>query len=188
MKIQSVLFAVLVLNWGSVFSQDESRGGPRGRVESVTDPDRKTICLKGSMQEVQRVRKTIQAIDKMFSDYVKYWGDGDFEKISGEVYDVPFSLFKQEKTEVFVTKKQVKDFLVKTFRELEKNNYGHSKTNGWEHYKLDGGLAVIEMNFTRYLKNGEIMGPQKRTATYILRKAEAGYRIVGMVPHTTVGR
>ena len=59
-------------------------------------------------------------------------------------------------------------FLTNSFNTLEENNYGYSITNSWEHYKKDDNIVVIEMNFTRFLKDSTIMGAKNRTATYIL--------------------
>ena len=161
MKMSIALFTVLFLVSGPAFCQHK----PANLEENVDSK-----------------------IEKMFTDYNQYWSDGNSDKISQDIYGVPFSLFLQDKTVVFDNPKAVKDFLVSTFNELDKNNYGHSKRNGWEHYKIGGNLAVIEMNFTRYLKNGDVMGPPQRTATYILRKKGDNYRIVGIVSHTTVGQ
>ena len=75
-----------------------------------------------------------------------------------------------------------------TFNELESNNYGYSIRNSWESYKIDDNLVIVEQNFTRFLKDSAIMGPEERTASYILRKSEGKFQISGMVPHTTIAK
>ena len=77
-------------------------------------------------------------------------------------------------------------FLTNSFNTLEENNYGYSITNSWEHYKKDDNIVVIEMNFTRFLKDSTIMGAKNRTATYILRKKNDEFKISAMIPHTPV--
>ena len=123
---------------------------------------------------------------QMFDKYVDAWSKQEYQKITNEIYDVPFSLYLQDSTSIFNTKEEIKSFLKVTFSELEKNNYGYSIRNQWEHYKVDNDLVVIEMNFTRFYKDSTIMGDNQRTASYILRKTNAVFKISGMIPHTNV--
>ena len=55
------------------------------------------------------------------------------------------------------------------------NNYGYSIRNSWENYKIDDNLVIVEQNFTRFLKDSSVMGPEERTASYILRKSEGKF-------------
>ena len=64
------------------------------------------------------------------------------------------------------------------------NNYGYSVTNSFEHYKEDNNIIIIEMNFTRFLKDGSIMGEKEREASYILKNIDGSYKIVALIPHT----
>ena len=125
-------------------------------------------------------------IEKTFSNYVEYWSEGDFDKIVNEIYGVPFVLYNQESTMVMNTEKEVKAFLISAFKTLDSNNYGYSIRNKWEHFKSDKNLSIIEMNFTRYLKDSTIMGANERSASYILRKYNGNHKIVGMIPHTPI--
>ncbi len=131
--------------------------------------------------------KVDKAIEQTFSNYVEYWSEGDFDKIVNEIYGVPFVLYTQESTMVMNTEKEVKDFLISAFETLDSNNYGYSIRNKWEHFKSDKNLSIIEMNFTRYLKDSTIMGATERSASYILRKYNENHKIVGMIPHTPIG-
>ena len=130
--------------------------------------------------------KVDKAIEQTFSNYVEYWSEGDFDKIVNEIYGVPFVLYTQESTMVMNTEKEVKDFLISAFETLDSNNYGYSIRNKWEHFKSDKNLSIIEMNFTRYLKDSTIMGASERSASYILRKYNENHKIVGMIPHTPI--
>ena len=132
--------------------------------------------------------KVDKAIEQTFSNYVEYWSEGDFDKIVNEIYGVPFVLYTQESTMVMNTEKEVKDFLISAFETLDSNNYGYSIRNKWEHFKSDKNLSIIEMNFTRYFKDSTIMGASERSASYILRKYNENHKIVGMIPHTPIGK
>ena len=125
-------------------------------------------------------------VNQMFNKYVDAWSNQEYERITNEVYDVPFSLYLQDSTKVFNTKNEIEIFLKSTFSELEKNNYGYSIRNKLEHDKEDNNLVLIEMNFTRFHKDSSIMGDTERTASYILRKTGKTYKISGMIPHTDV--
>ena len=97
---------------------------------------------------------------------------------------MPFTLYNQDEILVFSTQDQVVSFLTNTFNQLEKNNYGYSLTNSFEHYKEDNNIIIIEMNFTRFLKDGSIMGDKEREASYILKNIDDSYKIVALIPHT----
>ncbi|MGB2085619.1 MAG: hypothetical protein ACPH63_01965 [Flavobacteriaceae bacterium] len=125
---------------------------------------------------------------EMYQRYNSAWSDGDFNTIAKEIYATPFSLFLQDSTVVFRSEKEIKQFLINTFEELEANDYGYSVRNAWEHHKIDRNLAIIEQNFTRFLKDSTIMGPKERTASYVLRKKGQRYKITGMIPHTPVSK
>ena len=130
--------------------------------------------------------KVDKEVETFMTAYCEYWSDGDYKKIISKIYGTPFTLYHQDKTEVMKTKKEVEEFLVKTFKSLEEKNYSHSRVNGWENYKVNGDTILIEMNFTRFLKDGKVMGADKRTASYIIRKKDKGFRIIATIPHTTV--
>ena len=125
-------------------------------------------------------------ITTMYSKYVSAWSDADFTTISEEIYELPFSLYLSDSTIIYKTKKELVSFLTNSFNTLEENNYGYSITNSWEHYKKDDDIVVIEMNFTRFLKDSSIMGAKNRTATYILRKKNGEFKISALIPHTPV--
>lgn len=125
-------------------------------------------------------------VNQLFSNYVKYWSDQDINKISEEIYGLPFTLYNQDEILVFSTQDQVVSFLTNTFNQLEENNYGYSVTNSFEHYKEDNNIIIIEMNFTRFLKDGSIMGEKEREASYILKNIDGGYKIVALIPHAPI--
>jgi hypothetical protein len=125
-------------------------------------------------------------ITTMYSKYVSAWSDADFTTISEEIYELPFSLYLSDSTIIYKTKKELVSFLTNSFNTLEENNYGYSITNSWEHYKKDDDIVVIEMNFTRFLKDSSIMGAKNRTASYILRKKNGEFKISALIPHTSV--
>ena len=125
-------------------------------------------------------------VKTMYSKYVTAWSNADFSTITEEIYELPFSLYLKDTTIIYNRKEELVSFLTNSFNTLEKNNYGYSITNSWEHYKKDDNLVVIEMNFTRFLKDSTIMGAKNRTATYILRKKNDKFKISALIPHTPI--
>jgi len=125
-------------------------------------------------------------IEKVFSDYVNYWSNGDFDKIVSNIYSTPFVLYDQDSTIVMESEEDVKKFLISTFKTLESNNYGYSIRNKWNHYKSDKNISIIEMNFTRFLKDSTVMGDDKRNASYVLRKYNGDHKIIALIPHTPI--
>lgn len=125
-------------------------------------------------------------VNQLFSNYVKYWSDQDITKISEEIYGLPFTLYNQDEILVFSTQEQVISFLKNNFNQLEENNYGYSVTNSFEHYKEDNNIIIIEMNFTRFLKDGRIMGEKEREASYILKNIDGSFKIIALIPHSPV--
>ena len=125
-------------------------------------------------------------VNQMFDNYVVAWSNQEYEKISNEIYDVPFTLYLKDSTIVFNTKKEIEIFLRKTFKELEKNNYGYSVRNKWEHYKEGNDLVVIGMNYTRFYKDSTVMGNRERNTSYILRRNKGKYKITALTDFTNV--
>ena len=139
-----------------------------------------------SCQEVSNDIIVDPAVEDMYIRYNKAWSDGDFETITNEIYSVPFSLYLQDSTVILNSSEDIKNFLIITFNKLESNNYSHSTRNSWESYKIDDNLVIVEQNFTRFLKDSSIMGPNERTASYILRRSNGNFQITGMIPHTSI--
>ena len=144
------------------------------------------INLDNEIKKAEESKLINPLVNQLFSTYVKYWSDQDFNKISEEIYGVPFALYNQDEVTVFSTEDQVVSFLKNTFNQLEENNYGYSVTNSFEHYKEDDNIIIIEMNFTRFLKDGNIMGEEERKASYILKKIDGSFKIVALIPHSPI--
>tara|TARA_A100000164_G_scaffold174684_1_gene155102 strand:- start:33 stop:578 length:546 start_codon:yes stop_codon:yes gene_type:complete len=144
------------------------------------------INLDNEIKKAEESKLINPLVNQLFSTYVKYWSDQDFNKISEEIYGVPFALYNQDEVTVFSTEDQVVSFLKNTFNQLEENNYGYSVTNSFEHYKEDDNIIIIEMNFTRFLKDGNIMGEKERKASYILKKNDGSFKIVALIPHSPI--
>ncbi|MFL2991099.1 MAG: hypothetical protein ACJZZ7_04495 [Cytophagales bacterium] len=144
------------------------------------------INIDNEIKKAEESKLINPLVNQLFSTYVKYWSDQDFNKISEEIYGVPFILYNQDEVTVFSTEDQVVSFLKNTFNQLEENNYGYSVTNSFEHYKEDDNIIIIEMNFTRFLKDGNIMGEEERKASYILKKIDGSFKIVALIPHSPI--
>ena len=140
--------------------------------------------LDNEIKKAEESKLINPLVNQLFSTYVKYWSDQDFDNISKEIYGLPFTLYNQDKIIVLSTKDQVVSFLKNTFNQLEENNYGYSITNSFEHYKEDNNVIIIEMNFTRFLKDGNIMGDKERKASYILKNIDGSFKIVALIPHS----
>ena len=144
------------------------------------------INIDNEIKKAEESKLINPLVNQLFSTYVKYWSDQDFNKISEEIYGVPFTLYNQDEVTVFSTEDQVVSFLKNTFNQLEENNYGYSVTNSFEHYKEDDNIIIIEMNFTRFLKDDNIMGEKERKASYILKKIDGSFKIVALIPHSPI--
>ena len=144
------------------------------------------INIDNEIKKAEESKLINPLVNQLFSTYVKYWSDQDFNKISEEIYGVPFTLYNQDEVTVFSTEDKVVSFLKNTFNQLEENNYGYSVTNSFEHYKEDDNIIIIEMNFTRFLKDGNIMGEEERKASYILKKIDGSFKIVALIPHSPI--
>ena len=144
------------------------------------------VKVENRLKKAKESKLINPLVNQLFTNYVKYWSDQDFNKISEEIYGLPFILYDQDETAVFTTQDQVISFLKSTFNQLEANDYGYSVTNSFEHYKEDDNTIIIEMNFTRFLKDGNIMGDKERKASYILKNIDGSFKIVALIPHSPV--
>lgn len=143
------------------------------------------LCFCSSVFSGVRVDKDVQ---NFMTLYCEYWSDGNYKKIISEIYDTPFIHYKQDSTKVMKTEAEVEESLIETFKSLDEENYSHSIINRWESYKKDENIITMEMNFTRFSKDGKVMGEEERTASYIIRKKNKGYKILAVIPHIAVAR
>ena len=125
-------------------------------------------------------------IEKLVFDYVLAWSGKDVDYITDNTFGAPFVLFLEDTTIFLNDFENIKTFLKNTFSNLDSSNYSHSSFNKWETFKLRGNTAILEMNFTRFKKNGDVLGAKERTATYILKKSERdeNFRIFSIIAHT----
>ena len=148
--------------------------------------DKQENKIDNEIKKAKESKLINPVVNQLFSNYVKYWSEQDFNNISKEIYGLPFILYDQDEITIFSTEDQVVSFLKNTFNQLEENNYGYSVTNSFEHYKEENNTIIIEMNFTRFLKDGNIMGEKEREASYILKNVGGSYKIVALVPHSPI--
>ena len=127
-------------------------------------------------------------IEKLVFDYVQAWNERDVDYITDNTYGAPFVLFLEDTTIFLNDFENINTFLKNTFSNLESSNYSHSTFNKWETFKLRGNTAILEMNFTRFKKNGDVLGEKERTATYILKKSDRdeNFRIFSIIAHTVI--
>ena len=127
-------------------------------------------------------------IEKLVFDYVMAWSERDVDYITKNTYGAPFVLFLEDTTIFLNDFENIETFLKNTFSNLESSNYSHSTFNKWETFKLRGNTAILEMNFTRFKKNGDVLGEKERTATYILKKSDKDkkFRIFSIIAHTVI--
>ena len=149
------------------------------------------ILMVGCKNEVSKTHDQVsppKEVVVFFETYNKLWSEGNFEYIASDIYDLPMTLYLQDTIHYLKSPDEVRNFLTNTFINLEANHYGFSKINKWENYREDGNYIIVEMNFTRFLKDSTIMGNQFRKATYILNKKNKEFRITAMIPHTIIDK
>ena len=147
--------------------------------------------MVGCKNEVSKTHDKVshpKEVVAFFETYNKLWSEGNFEYIASDIYDLPMTLYLQDTIHYLKSPDEVRNFLTNTFINLEANHYWFSKINKWENYREDGNYIIVEMNFTRFLKDSTIMGNQFRKATYILNKKNKEFRITAMIPHTVIDK
>ena len=80
------------------------------------------IILSCSTEE----NKTVivdKEVEDVFKRYFQYWSESNYDKITEEVYASPMSVYLQDSTIILNSKAEVKNYLISTFDELERNNY-----------------------------------------------------------------
>ena len=125
-----------------------------------------------SKKEKLHISETQSMIDVMFDQYFEAFSNKEFEKILDKYYDIPFIIYDQNNTIILNNRNELLSFLENASNELDKGNYGYSKTNFFEEFREDNNLVILEMNYTRYQKDGSVMGNKEMTATYVLRKSD----------------
>ena len=130
--------------------------------------------------------ETQSIIDNMFDDYFEAFSNKEFEKILDKYYDIPFIIYDQNNTIILNSRNELLSFLENASNQLDKINYGYSKTNFFEEFREDNNLIILEMNYTRYKKDGSVMGNKEMKATYVLRKSDKNYKVISLIPHSSI--
>lgn len=139
-----------------------------------------------SKKEKLHISETQSMIDVMFDQYFEAFSNKEFEKILDKYYDTPFIIYDQNNTIILNNRNELLSFLENASNQLDKGNYGYSKTNFFEEFREDNNLIILEMNYTRYQKDGSVMGNKEMTATYVLRKSDENYKIISLIPHSSL--
>ena len=139
-----------------------------------------------SKKEKLYISETQSMIDDMFDEYFEAFSNKEFEKILDKYYDTPFIIYDQNNTIILNNRNELLSFLENASIQLDKGNYGYSKTNFFEEFREDNNLIILEMNYTRYKKDGSIMGNKDMTATYVLRKSDENYKVISLIPHSSL--
>ena len=139
-----------------------------------------------SKKEKLHISETQSMIDVMFDQYFEAFSNKEFEKILDKYYDTPFIIYDQNNTIILNNRNELLSFLENASNQLDKGNYGYSKTNFFEEFREDNNLIILEMNYTRYKKDGSVMGNKEMTATYVLRKSDENYKIISLIPHSSL--
>ena len=92
----------------------------------------------------------------------------------------------ENNTIILINRNELLSFLENASNQLDKGNYGYSKTNFFEEFREDNNLIILEMNYTRYKKDGSVMGNKEMTATYVLRKSDENYKVISLIPHSSL--
>ena len=139
-----------------------------------------------SKNEKLYISETQSMIDDMFDEYFEAFSNKEFEKILDKYYDIPFIIYDQNNTIILKNRNELLSFLENASNQLDKGNYGYSKTNFFEEFREDNNLIILEMNYTRYQKDGSVMGNKEMTATYVLRKSDENYKVISLIPHSSL--
>lgn len=139
-----------------------------------------------SKKEKLQISETQSMIDDMFDEYFEAFSNKKFEKILDKYYDTPFIIYDQNNTIILNNRSELLSFLENASNQLDKGNYGYSKTNFFEQFREDNNLIILEMNYTRYKKDGSVMGNKEMTATYVLRKSDDNYKVISLIPHSSL--
>jgi len=139
-----------------------------------------------SKKEKLHISETQSMIDVMFDQYFEAFSNKEFEKILDKYYDTPFIIYDQNNTIILNNRNELLSFLENASNQLDKGNYGYSKTNFFEEFREDNNLIILEMNYTRYHKDGSVMGNKEMTATYVLRKSDENYKVISLIPHSSL--
>ncbi|MFL3000280.1 MAG: hypothetical protein ACJZZ9_07475 [Cytophagales bacterium] len=105
-----------------------------------------------SKNEKLYISETQSMIDDMFDEYFEAFSNKEFEKILDKYYDIPFIIYDQTNTIILNNRNELLSFLENASNQLDKGNYGYSKTNFFEEFREDNNLIILEMNYTRYKK------------------------------------
>ena len=98
-----------------------------------------------SKKEKLQISETQSMIDDMFDEYFEAFSNKEFEKILDKYYDIPFIIYDQNNTIILNNRNELFSFLENASNQLDKGNYGYSKTNFFEEFREDNNLIILQL-------------------------------------------
>ncbi len=120
-------------------------------------------------------------IRALFEEPNGYFSRGEAKKISERTVRAPMWRGASPAA-LYETTADVEALFNRATSTIRAEGYDHSEILGLEIQLVNLDTAIVDMAYRRFLKDGTVMGPQRREATYWVLRTDAGWRITALAP------
>ena len=117
-----------------------------------------------------------QTPDEALTTYIDYFHARDAESIAEHSWHIPARI----NDESMRSTKNIKEIYNALFSQLELENYDHSEILTKEIISINKNHAAINITFRRVRKDGSVMHPITREATYMMVRNKEKWAIASM--------
>ena len=114
--------------------------------------------------------------DQALTTYIDYFHARDAESIAKKSWHIPARI----NDESMYSTESIKEIYDTLFAQLESENYDHSKILTKEIISINKNHAVINITFSRIKKDGSVMHPANREATYMMVRNKEKWAIASV--------
>ncbi len=105
------------------------------------------------------------------------------EEISHKMFAAPVHYTTRTGHGTAATTADVQRMFETIFEAIRKRGWVRSTTHELDAFAAGDGVAFVELIYSRMDAHGKAIPPEKRATLYVLKKLEAGWRIVALYSH-----
>jgi len=127
--------------------------------------------------------KAKKEIASVIARHLEFFNQSDSESIAKQICHAPVQFAGSGSHMVAKTTSDVERQFDQIFDQIKEEGWVRSTLDNLDVVVFGGGLALADMQYTRFTEGGEPIQPQKRTTLYVLRRIDDAWRMVAVYSH-----
>ena len=139
--------------------------------------------MAAHLPEPGQDEKDVREVHAHMTRYLELFNEGESARIAKEMYAAPVQVTTKAGHVVAATTADVQRMFESIHEQIKSRGWTHSDTHSLEVSVVGGGLAFVELIYSRIDGDGKAIEPEKRAAIYVVKKHEDGWRIIALHGH-----